>query len=99
MRAGCWWTAIIRRTGSIQPFCLYPILATLRLRWVTSRKAWRIEEQASRIKHLVAFGGDHGITLPLLRALAKRQGALGLIHLDALGQTFAHGTVFYHAIL
>ena len=65
-----------------------------------------IEEQAARIKHLVAFGGDHGITLPLLRALAKRRGALGLIHVDAhvdtwpdnFGQAFAHGTVFYHAI-
>jgi agmatinase len=65
-----------------------------------------IEEQAARIKHLIAFGGDHGITLPLLRALAKRRGALGLIHVDAhvdtwpdnFGQTFAHGTVFYHAI-
>ena len=65
-----------------------------------------IEEQAARIKHLIAFGGDHGITLPLLRALAKRRGALGLIHVDAhvdtwpdnFGQAFAHGTVFYHAI-
>ena len=27
-----------------------------------------VEEQASRIAHLVALGGEHGITLPLLRA-------------------------------
>ncbi|MBV8324060.1 MAG: agmatinase [Hyphomicrobiales bacterium] len=66
----------------------------------------RIEEQAARIKHLVAFGGDHGITLPLLRALAKRRGPPALIHLDAhvdtwpenFGQTYAHGSVFYHAL-
>jgi agmatinase len=66
----------------------------------------QIEEQAARIKHLVAFGGDHGITLPLLRALAKRGGPPALIHLDAhvdtwpenFGQTHAHGSVFYHAI-
>jgi len=65
-----------------------------------------IEEQAARIKHLVAFGGDHGITLPLLRALAKKRDRLALIHLDAhvdtwpenFGQTYAHGSVFYHAI-
>jgi agmatinase len=65
-----------------------------------------IEEQAARIKHLVAFGGDHGVTLPLLRALAKRRGPPALIHLDAhvdtwpenFGQSNAHGSVFYHAI-
>ena len=65
-----------------------------------------IEEQASGIAHLVALGGDHGITLPLLRALAKRDGPVALIHFDAhvdtwpdnFGQTQAHGTVFYHAI-
>jgi agmatinase len=71
---------------------------------VTSLAA--IEEQAARIEHLVAFGGDHGITLPLLRALAKKCDRLALIHLDAhvdtwpvnFGQTYAHGSVFYHAI-
>ncbi len=65
-----------------------------------------IEEQATRVAHLIALGGEHGITLPLLRALAKRQGAVALVHFDAhvdtwpdnFGQTFAHGTVFYHAI-
>ena len=65
-----------------------------------------IERQAGEIAHLVALGGDHGVTLPLLRALAKRRGAPALIHLDAhvdtwpenFGQTYAHGSVFYHAI-
>jgi agmatinase len=65
-----------------------------------------IEEQSGRIAHLVALGGDHGITLPLLRALAKRDGPVALVHFDAhvdtwpdnFGQTQAHGTVFYHAI-
>ena len=71
---------------------------------VTSLAA--IEEQAARIEHLVAFGGDHGITLPLLRALAKKRDRPALIHFDAhvdtwpenFGQTYAHGSVFYHAI-
>lgn len=65
-----------------------------------------IEEQAAAIDHLVALGGEHGITLPLLRALARRKGPLALIHFDAhvdtwpdnFGQPFAHGSVFYHAI-
>jgi agmatinase len=65
-----------------------------------------IEEQARKIEHLVALGGDHTITLPLLRALAKKSGPPGLVHLDAhvdtwpdsFGQTYGHGSVFYHAI-
>jgi agmatinase len=65
-----------------------------------------IEEQASAIAHLVALGGEHGVTLPLLRALAKRRGPCALVHFDAhvdtwphnFGQVYAHGSVFYHAI-
>src|ERR1035437_1510137 len=65
-----------------------------------------IEEQAAAVDHLVALGGEHGITLALLRALARRQGPLALIHFDAhvdtwpdnFGQFYAHGSVFYHAI-
>jgi len=67
----------------------------------------RIEEQATGLKHLLAFGGEHGVTLALLRALAKRIGGpVGLVHIDAhldtsednFGQPFAHGSVFWHAI-
>jgi len=65
-----------------------------------------IEDQAAAVEHLVALGGEHGITLPLLRALASRNGPLALVHFDAhvdtwpdnFGQLFAHGSVFYHAI-
>jgi len=72
-----------------------------------ARSLAEIERQAGAIEHLVALGGDHGITLPLLRAVAKRRGAPALIHLDAhvdtwpenYGQTYAHGSVFYHAIM
>ena len=66
-----------------------------------------IEQQASELRHLVALGGEHGITLPLLRAAARRSGRkLALVHFDAhvdtwpdnFGQRYAHGSVFYHAI-
>ena len=65
-----------------------------------------IEEQAAPIAHLIAIGGEHTITLPLLRALAGKTGPLGLVHFDAhidtwadnFGQEYAHGSVFYHAI-
>src|SRR5580704_3605589 len=43
-----------------------------------------IEQQAADIPHLIALGGEHGITLPLLRALARRTGRpLALVHFDA----------------
>jgi agmatinase len=67
----------------------------------------RIEQQAAGLGHLVALGGEHTITLPLLRALARRLGGkLGLVHFDAhmdtwadnFGQPYAHGSVFHHAI-
>lgn len=65
-----------------------------------------IERQAAGLAHLVALGGEHGITLPLLRALARRTGPLALVHFDAhvdtwpdnFGQRYAHGSVFFHAI-
>ncbi len=66
-----------------------------------------IEQQAADIGHLLALGGEHSITLPLLRALSRRIGApLGLVHFDAhvdtwpdnFGQSLAHGSVFYLAI-
>ena len=65
-----------------------------------------IEEQAAVVDHLVALGGEHSITLALLRALARRNSPLALVHFDAqvhtwpdsFGQPYAHGSVFYHAI-
>ena len=66
-----------------------------------------IEQQAEGLAHLIALGGEHGITLPLLRALVRRVGRpLALVHFDAhvdtwpanFGQRYAHGSVFYHAI-
>lgn len=53
----------------------------------------------------VAIGGDHSITLPILRAIAKRHGPVALIHVDAhadvndemFGEREAHGTVFRRA--
>ena len=66
-----------------------------------------IQDQATEHEHLIALGGDHSISLPLLRALANKSGApLALVHFDAhvdtwpenFGQVYAHGSVFFHAI-
>jgi agmatinase len=66
-----------------------------------------IEDQAAPFAHLITLGGEHGITLPLLRALARKGGTPpALIHFDAhvdtwpdsCGQEFGHGQPFWHAI-
>lgn len=66
-----------------------------------------IQSQAETVGHLIAMGGEHGITLPLLRALTLRLGhPVALVHFDAhvdtwpdnFGQAYAHGSPFYHAI-
>ena len=54
----------------------------------------------------LSVGGDHSITLPILRALAKRHGRLGVVHFDAhpdtwdeyFGSKLFHGTPFRRAI-
>jgi guanidinobutyrase len=53
----------------------------------------------------MAIGGDHSITLPILRAIAKRHGPVALVHVDAhadvndemFGERETHGTVFRRA--
>lgn len=53
----------------------------------------------------LAIGGDHSITLPILRAMKKRHGPVALIHVDAhadvndemFGERECHGTVFRRA--
>ena len=52
---------------------------------------------------LLSLGGDHFISLPLLRAHARKYGPLALIHFDAHTDTWVsdiydHGTMFYHAL-
>lgn len=53
----------------------------------------------------LTLGGDHTLTLPILRAAEKHHGPLGLIHIDAhadindemFGEKIAHGTTFRRA--
>lgn len=54
----------------------------------------------------LCVGGDHSVTLPILRSLARRHGRLGVVHFDAhpdtwdeyFGSKFFHGTPFRRAI-
>lgn len=54
----------------------------------------------------LALGGDHSITLPELRVLARRHGPLSLVQLDShadtwdeyFGQKYFHGSTFKRAV-
>ena len=51
-------------------------------------------------------GGDHTITLPILRAVHRKHGPVAMVHVDAhadindrmFGEKIAHGTIFRRAI-
>lgn len=70
----------------------------------------RIEEQMKPLltadTRCAAVGGDHSISLPLLRATAKKYGPLAIIQFDAhndlwdeyFGSKLSHGTPFRRAI-
>lgn len=69
-----------------------------------------IEEHYTRFNDYnlipLTMGGDHTVTLPILRALTKKHGPVGLIHIDAhtdtndnmFGEKIAHGTTFRRAV-
>ena len=54
----------------------------------------------------LTLGGDHTISLPILRAMKKKHGPIGIVHVDAhadindhmFGEKIAHGTPFRRAI-
>ena len=54
----------------------------------------------------ISLGGDHTVSLPILRALARKHGPMALVHVDAhadtndemFGEKITHGTIFRRAI-
>lgn len=54
----------------------------------------------------LGLGGDHTLVYPILRAMAKKHGPVGLVHVDAhadinehmFGERIAHGTPFRRAV-
>lgn len=54
----------------------------------------------------LTMGGDHTIALPILRALKRKYGPVGMVHVDAhadvnnsmFGEPIAHGTPFRRAV-
>jgi agmatinase len=62
-------------------------------------------ELFERASHLLTIGGDHTVSLPLLRAVRRRFGPVALVHFDAhldtwdtyFGAPYTHGTPFRRA--
>ena len=54
----------------------------------------------------LTMGGDHTIALPILRAMKRKYGPVGMVHIDAhadindtmFGEKIAHGTPFRRAV-
>ena len=67
----------------------------------TEAEAGRILDAGASI---LALGGEHLVSLPLLRAHAARHGPLALVHFDAHTDTWddepelGHGNMFHHAL-
>ena len=67
----------------------------------TSAKKW-----LDRGKMIGLVGGDHSVSLGLIRAIAEREGPLGILHVDAHadlrvtyeGFAYSHASIMYNAI-
>jgi agmatinase len=63
------------------------------------------DELSERAKKIVTIGGDHTITLPILRSLTSKHGPVSVVHFDAhldtwdsyFGADYTHGTTFRRA--
>jgi agmatinase len=63
------------------------------------------DQLSERAKKIVTIGGDHTITLPILRSLRAKHGPISVVHFDAhldtwdsyFGADYTHGTTFRRA--
>ncbi|CAH9051953.1 Agmatinase [Pseudoalteromonas holothuriae] len=71
--------------------------------YFTAQLELAVQQIIQQGKALLGLGGDHFVTLPLLRAHHKVYGQMALVHFDAHTDTYSqgsrydHGTMFYHA--
>lgn len=78
----------------------------------TNAKEQGISKRGRTLPRLITLGGDHTITLPLLRSMNRAYGPITVIHFDSHLDTWKpkvfggapshqasinHGTYFYHA--
>ncbi|AKC60417.1 agmatinase [Blochmannia endosymbiont of Camponotus (Colobopsis) obliquus] len=71
---------------------------------LTSKLQFHAEQLLASNKRMLSFGGDHYITLPLLRSYAKFFGKISILHFDAHTDSYVcnnkydHGTILFHAL-
>ena len=70
------------------------------LKATEKRATWILEHDVS----MVTLGGEHLISLPVMRAHARKYGPLAMVHFDAHSDTWVedvplnHGTMFHDAL-
>ena len=109
-------SSLMRRMNQSSGICPYDLcrIADLGDAWI--QKPFHLEESLDEIQSFfqrihdngivpVSAGGDHSVTLPIYRAIAK-QRPVGMVHFDAhcdtgddyLGSKFHHGAPFRRAV-
>ena len=109
-------SSLMRRMNQSSGICPYDLcrIADLGDAWI--QKPFHLEESLDEIENFfqrihdngivpVSAGGDHSVTLPIYRAIAK-QRPVGMVHFDAhcdtgddyLGSKFHHGAPFRRAV-
>lgn len=66
---------------------------------------YKYDQRLEDTKRIITIGGDHTITLPILRSLKSKHGPLSVVHFDAhldtwgsyFGVDYTHGTAFRRA--
>lgn len=66
---------------------------------------YNYDQRLEDTKRIITIGGDHTITLPILRSLKSKHGPLSVVHFDAhldtwgsyFGVDYTHGTAFRRA--
>src|SRR3954468_7186205 len=101
--------------GAVWPWNLDPFETLAVIDWgdiVSPEGRWEpmadaVEAHVARVTEagarMLTMGGDHYVSLPLLRAHHARYGPLALVHFDAHSDTWAddhphHGTMFREAV-
>ncbi len=109
-------SSLMRRMNQSSGICPYDLcrIADLGDAWI--QKPFHLEESLDEIENYfqrihdfgiipVSAGGDHSVTLPIFRAIAKK-APVGMVHFDAhcdtgddyLGSKFHHGAPFRRAV-
>ena len=89
---GLYIPSVLRDGGDLSEFTVDPV----------DRIEAFVTQKLAEFPHLVTLGGDHSISFPIVRAVAKKHGQLNIVHFDAHpdlydefeGDRFSHACPF-----